>query len=105
MHKREVTAKISVSRLPKDSSRMRRMSAGEKRENTSSADSGSSQNYGVVRQEELGLSGPGDATYPCPVAIIRRYVFLLRELENALLEDELRVGRTHIQAGLMQPLV
>lgn len=38
-------ASMSVSRFVKDSSRMRRMSAGEKREKTSSADSGSSQNY------------------------------------------------------------
>lgn len=42
---REVTARISVSRLARLLSRVRRISAGEKSEKTSSADSGSSQNY------------------------------------------------------------
>ena len=44
-HRREVTARISVSRFSRLLSRVRRMSAGEKSEKTSSVDSGSSQNW------------------------------------------------------------
>ena len=40
-----MTASISVSRFSKAVSRVRRMSAGEKRLKTSSVDSGSSQNW------------------------------------------------------------
>ncbi|KAH8640796.1 hypothetical protein IG631_03737 [Alternaria alternata] len=43
--RREVTARMSVSRLARLLSRVRRMSAGEKSEKTSSVDSGSSQNW------------------------------------------------------------
>jgi hypothetical protein len=43
--RREVTARISVSRLARLLSRVRRISAGEKSEKTSSVDSGSSQNW------------------------------------------------------------
>jgi hypothetical protein len=44
-HRRDVIARISVSRFSGALSRVRRISAGEKRLNTSSVDSGSSQNY------------------------------------------------------------
>ena len=41
---RDVTASTKVSRFANEVSLVRRMSAGENNENTSSADSGSSQN-------------------------------------------------------------
>jgi hypothetical protein len=57
-HSREVTARISVSRLARLLSRVRRMSAGEKSEKTSSVDSGSSQNYEkALLAENSGADG------------------------------------------------
>jgi hypothetical protein len=47
MNSRLVTASIRVSRFSSDVSRVRRISAGEKRLKMSSVDSGSSQNCGV----------------------------------------------------------
>jgi hypothetical protein len=52
MNSRDVTAKIRVSRFSKALSRVRRMSAEEKRLKTSSEDSGSSQNYHLRQLEE-----------------------------------------------------
>lgn len=49
--RREVTARMSVSRLARLMSRVRRMSAGEKSEKTSSVDSGSSQNWRHSQQQ------------------------------------------------------
>lgn len=46
MKRRLVTARMSVSRFSSAVSRVRRMSAGEKRLKISSVDSGSSQNCG-----------------------------------------------------------
>jgi hypothetical protein len=60
MNSRLVAASISVSRFSSAVSRVRRMSAGEKRLNTSSVDSGSSQNclwegqYGEWRRGQEG---------------------------------------------------
>ena len=48
MNRREVTARIRVSRFSRALSRVRRISAGAKRLKTSSDDSGSSQNYEAV---------------------------------------------------------
>ena len=45
LNRRDVSAIMSVSRLDRDVSRVRRTSIGEKRLKTSSADSGSCQNY------------------------------------------------------------
>jgi hypothetical protein len=45
MQSLDVTASMSVSKFPRLLSLVRRMSVGEKRVKTSSADSGSSQNY------------------------------------------------------------
>jgi len=59
------------------------MSAREKREKTSSADSGSSQNYIVSAKIRNRIS----ITYTRPIWVIRRYIFLLGKLEDALLED------------------
>jgi hypothetical protein len=50
MNKRLVTANIKVSRFSKAVSRVRRISAGENKLNTSSVDSGSSQNYARLGQ-------------------------------------------------------
>ena len=44
-NRREVRTRMSVSRFWRDASRVLRMSFGEKRENTSSVDSGSCQNW------------------------------------------------------------
>ena len=52
-YKREVTARMRVSRFRKESSRIRRMSVGEKSEKTSSDDSGSSQNCGCQSDMQL----------------------------------------------------
>ena len=46
--RREVMARRRVSRFPMDESRVRRMSAPEKRLKTSSTDSGSSQNWSLL---------------------------------------------------------
>ena len=53
MHNLEVTAKMRVSRFSKLLSLVRRMSAGENSEKTSSADSGSSQNCRTVNRSVL----------------------------------------------------
>ena len=53
--RREVTARMSVSKLARLLSRVRRMSAGEKSEKTSSVDSGSSQNCACYVSRALAL--------------------------------------------------
>ena len=44
----DVMASINVSRFANEVSRVRRISAEENKEKTSSADSGSSQNYSII---------------------------------------------------------
>ena len=61
MFKRDVIARTSVSRFSIEASRVRLMSAGEKRLKTSSTDSGSSQNYARYQQadceEDIEIGG------------------------------------------------
>ena len=97
-HSLEVTARISVSRLARLLSRVRRISAGEKREKTSSVDSGSSQNYAhaVVVSPEHATSK--QKAYPSPVGVVGGDLLGLRQAEDALLEGEFRVGGAHQNA-------
>jgi hypothetical protein len=92
----EVTACSSVSRLDLEASRVRRMSAPEKRLKTSSADSGNSQNYSAPSQcsfhsfDIVWVQDESEAmTYAGPVRVVGCNVLLLREPEDPLLEDEL----------------
>lgn len=95
MSKREVTAKMSVSRFSMALSRVRRISAGEKRLKTSSEDSGSSQNYGPLAEDVRTRLLLCDETDRGPVGIVGGYVSLLRQPKDTLLEDELGVTGTH----------
>jgi hypothetical protein len=117
MQSLEATASMRVSKLPRELSLVRRMSAGEKSEKTSSAESGSSQNCGcqqVAFQYSFDIfpvrSPPAPQhrascmpevksnipTYTCPVRIVCGYVLLLGEAEYALFEIEFGVGGTHL---------
>lgn len=64
------------------------MSTGEKREKTSSVDSGNSQNYFCQHQAVNKLP---KVAYTCPITVVCRDFGWLRQLKDALLEDELRV--------------
>ena len=91
MQRREVTAKIRVSKLARLLSRVRRISAEEKREKISSADSGNSQNYSQecqYNQSTAGKSARKWFAYACPVCIIGGDHFGLGEPKDALLEAE-----------------
>jgi len=85
--RREVTARMSVSRLARLLSRVRRISAGEKSEKTSSVDSGSSQNW-RCGQSGTAKMAQTQASYAGPVDIVWRNLLGLRQAENALLEGE-----------------
>jgi len=76
------------------------MSAGEKSEKTSSADSGSSQNYAGGRMLAGGRWRGTEHTYACPVVVVGGDLLGLREAEDALLEAEFGVGRAHWNASL-----
>jgi hypothetical protein len=74
------------------------MSAGEKSEKTSSADSGSSQNYNaLVRKRTCEMLGESRA-YTSPVAIVGWDLLGLRQTEDALFEAKFGVGRTHLNS-------
>lgn len=96
---REVTARSRVSRFEMEASRVRRMSAPEKRLKTSSADSGSSQNCSDVESAFPKVPQRSQIsdrmTYSGPVGIIGCNVLLLGEPEDALLEDKLGLGGSH----------
>jgi hypothetical protein len=92
MKSRLVMASIKVSRFSSAVSRVLRISMGEKRLKTSSADSGSSQNCEETISYDLHN---GKVTYRCPVWIIRWDYLVLRKPENAFLEYKLRVGGPH----------
>lgn len=72
------------------------MSAGEKSEKTSSADSGSSQNYRTSsRQCVRARPWACEGSYAGPIRIVGGDLLGIRQAENALLEAELGVGRAH----------
>jgi hypothetical protein len=66
---------MRVSRFSRWLSLVRRMSAGENREKTSSVDSGSSQNYHERISEVCRMHV--DLTYTCPVGIVCANALLL----------------------------
>ena len=82
---------MSVSRLERVPSRVRRMSLAENKLKTSSVDSGSCQNCEgqhsswIVQQR----------AYACPVRIIGGDGPGILKLEDALLKDELGLGGAH----------
>jgi len=77
------------------------MSVGEKSVKTSSADSGSSQNYNTDYYAASHSFVDGKS-YSRPVLVISCYFFLFGKLEDALLEHKLRIGRTHGVDGRFQ---
>lgn len=97
MNRRDVNASTRVSMFSNAWSRVRRMSAGEKRLNTSSEDSGSSQNWSRVSKR------PGSewtVTDRGPVGVVGGYATLLGQPEYALLEDNLGVAGAHVCSGV-----
>jgi hypothetical protein len=99
MNRRLVTASRRVSRFSKAVSRVRRISAGEKRLKMSSVDSGSSQNCGVSRSVS-GVRTRSGPAYRCPVWIISGDDPVLGEPKDALLEHQLRVRGSHFELRL-----
>lgn len=96
--RREVTASMRVSRLARLLSRVRRMSAGEKSEKTSSVDSGSSQNWRRSQYSNSTESRGQSIAYASPISVVGGDLLGLRQAEDALLEGQFRVGCTHWQA-------
>lgn len=101
--RREHTASKRVSRFVNAVSRVRRMSAGVNILKTSSVDSGSSQNF-YSQRSQRDNKPPTSAifeeernnTHFGPERIVSRYVLILRQAEDALLEDKLRLRGSHI---------
>lgn len=93
--RREVTARIKVSRFARLLSRVRRMSAGENNEKTSSVDSGSSQNCTHL---STAYCRKHNSTYVGPIVVIGGDGGRLSQAKDALLEGELGVGSTHWSA-------
>ena len=100
MNSRLVTANMRVSRFSRAESRVRRISAGEKRLKMSSVDSGSSQNCGVFSISSRLMARTPKMAHRSPVGVIGRDDLVLRKLEDALLEYQLRVGGTHDELRL-----
>jgi hypothetical protein len=96
--RREVTARMSVSRLARSLSRVRRMSAGEKSEKTSSVDSGNSQNW---HRSQFSVDITEQTSYAGPVDIVGRDLLRLGQAEDALLKAEFGVGRAHRKASVV----
>lgn len=78
------------------------MSVGEKRVKTSSAVSGSSQNYPNTLAWTLFLMRLSISAYTSPILVVCGNGLLLREAEDALLEDEFGIRGTHGVCSVME---